>query len=154
MARSDMDQSGGRGSVSQQAVSSGLSQLAASIGESPTLKTNELARQLRASGDVMVHEPATLPRAACDVPHGTYHSFPDFSSYDRDLLSLAAFLLDKARAITITGIEFGKEGHLRLPYVGRKSDLAEGVRRIRWALDPASPTAIEIRSRTVTRDRM
>ena len=50
------------------------------------------------------------------------------------------------------GKDFGLEGHLRLSYAGSTADVVEGMKRIRWALDPATAKAIQIGDKTVTRD--
>ena len=50
------------------------------------------------------------------------------------------------------GKEFGAEGHLRLSYCGSTKDVVEGVKRIRWALDPTAPNEIVIGDRKVVRD--
>jgi aspartate aminotransferase len=62
------------------------------------------------------------------------------------------FLLSKARVVTIPGRDFGLEGYLRLSYAGSAADAVEGVNRIRWALDPSTPTSIAIGGKTVVRD--
>jgi aspartate aminotransferase len=62
------------------------------------------------------------------------------------------FLLAKARVITVPGKDFGLEGHLRLSYAGSSADVVEGMKRIRWALDPATAREIQIGEKTVTRD--
>jgi aspartate aminotransferase len=62
------------------------------------------------------------------------------------------FLLSKARVVTVPGRDFGLEGHLRLSYAGSDADVVEGMKRIRWALDPATPKEIRIGEKTVARD--
>jgi aspartate aminotransferase len=41
---------------------------------------------------------------------------------------------------------------LRLSYAGSAADVVEGMKRIRWALDPATAKDIQIGDKTVTRD--
>jgi aspartate aminotransferase len=62
------------------------------------------------------------------------------------------FLLEKARVVTVPGRDFGLEGHIRISYAGSADDVVEGVRRIRWALDPGAPKEIAIGKKTVIRD--
>jgi len=48
-------------------------------------------------------------------------------------------LVDKVRVLTVPGIEFGMEGHLRLSTCGAIKDITEGIERMKWALDPNAP---------------
>jgi aspartate/methionine/tyrosine aminotransferase len=68
-------------------------------------------------------------------PQGTFYSFPDFSAYEKDSAKLSAMLLEKGMVVTVPGVEFGLEGHLRLSYCGAEKDIIEGVSRIRKILD-------------------
>ena len=54
--------------------------------------------------------------------------------------------------VTVPGREFGMEGHLRLSYAGTVKDVTEGVARMKWALDPASPNEIYIGDKKLVRD--
>jgi aspartate aminotransferase len=108
--------------------------------------------ELEANRNLMLRELASIDGVTCAAPQGTFYCFPDFRAYRRDSLALANFLVEKARVVTVAGREFGVEGHLRLSYVGSATDIVEGVRRIRWALDTASPSEIAIGDRTATRD--
>ena len=65
---------------------------------------------------------------------------------------LCQFLLDKALVLTVPGKEFGAEGHLRLSFAGDAADVAEGLKRIRWALDAHAPREIRMGSRLAVRD--
>ena len=85
-------------------------------------------------------------------PDGTFYCLPDFSAYDKDSGRLSKFLLEKALVVTVPGVEFGMEGHLRLSYCGTIKEIKEGVARIKWALDPKSPNEIFIGDRKTKRD--
>ena len=65
---------------------------------------------------------------------------------------MAMFLLEKAKVLVMPGIAFGIDGYLRLSFCGSTDDLYEGIKRIRWALDPESPKTIKIGNETLTRD--
>jgi aspartate aminotransferase len=54
--------------------------------------------------------------------------------------------------VTVPGIEFGKEGHLRLSFCGSIKDITEGIERIKWALDPNAPNELYIGERKLVRD--
>lgn len=107
--------------------------------------------------DVIVSELAGVPGVSVTKPSGTFYCLPDFSAHlQRGLadgsFGLSMFLLSKARVVTVPGKDFGLEGYLRLSYAGSTADVVEGVKRIRWALDPSSPKTIQIGEKAVTRD--
>ena len=102
---------------------------------------NVLMEQLRSFAGVIIDEPG-----------GTFYSFPDFSHYDNDSLRLSEFLLEKVQVVTVPGVEFGKEGHLRLSFCGSIKDITEGIERMKWALDTNSPNELYIGERKLIRD--
>jgi aspartate aminotransferase len=85
-------------------------------------------------------------------PDGTFYCLADFSYYDKDSTKLSNFLLDKVQVVTVPGVEFGMEGHLRLSYCGTIKDITEGIERMKWALDPNSPNELYIGERKLVRD--
>ena len=82
----------------------------------------------------------------------TFYCLADFSYYDKDSTKLSNFLLDKVQVVTVPGVEFGMEGHLRLSYCGTVKDITEGIERMKWALDPNSPNELYIGERKLVRD--
>ncbi|MEN8163080.1 MAG: pyridoxal phosphate-dependent aminotransferase [Acidobacteriota bacterium] len=102
---------------------------------------NVLMEQLRSFDGVIIDEPG-----------GTFYSFPDFSHYNKDSVALSKFLLEKVQVVTVPGIEFGLEGHLRISYCGSIKDITEGIERMKWALDPNSPNELYIGERKLVRD--
>lgn len=102
--------------------------------------------------DVLLNELRAFADVRVTAPAGTFYCFPDFSAYSDDSENLAQFLLDKALVVTVPGKEFGFEGHLRLSFCGSVKDVTEGVRRMRWALDPSAPNEIFIGDRRCVRD--
>ena len=102
--------------------------------------------------DVMLQELRAFEGVHVTKPLGTFYCLPDFSAFSHDSEELSRFLLDKALVVTVPGKEFGAEGHLRLSYCGSTKDVTEGVRRIRWALDPSAPNDIYIGDRRLVRD--
>ncbi len=116
-----------------------------------------LRRCMQSNRDLIVSELGKVPGVKVVKPAGTFYCLPDFSGCYREGIGhgshdLAMFLLSKARVVTVPGKDFGLEGHLRLSYAGSTADVAEGMKRIRWALDPAAPKEIQIGGKTVTRD--
>ena len=85
-------------------------------------------------------------------PDGTFYTFADFSVYGKDSTKLSNFLIDKVQVLTVPGIEFGKEGFLRLSYCGSIKEIIEGIERMKWALDPNSPNELYIGDRKLVRD--
>ncbi|MHA1983863.1 MAG: pyridoxal phosphate-dependent aminotransferase [Candidatus Hodarchaeales archaeon] len=87
-------------------------------------------------------------------PDGTFYSFPDFSTYNKDSVMLSNYLLEKVQVVTVPGADFGMDGHLRISFCGSIKDIREGMARIKWALDPNSPNEIYIGERRLVRDWM
>jgi aspartate aminotransferase len=85
-------------------------------------------------------------------PDGTFYCLPDFRAYSKDSVKLSNFLLEKALVVTVPGVEFGLEGHLRLSFCGTIKEIMEGIARIKWAIDPESPNEIYIGDRKLRRD--
>ena len=102
--------------------------------------------------DVMMQELRAFEGVRVEPPRGTFYCLPDFRAISDDSEELSRFLLDKALVVTVPGKEFGAEGHLRLSYCGSTNDVTEGVRRMRWALDPTAPNDIVIGDRRLVRD--
>jgi len=112
----------------------------------------ELRTHLEANRDRLLEELADLDGLKVERSQGGLYSFPDFSAFNPDSLALAEFLLEKALVVTVPGVEFGMDGHLRLGFAGTAQDVVEGARRIKWALDPGQPPEITMGDEVVTRD--
>jgi aspartate aminotransferase len=102
--------------------------------------------------DVMMQELITFNGVRVTKPEGTFYCLPDFRAYNDNSSELAEFLLRKALVVTVPGMAFSMEGHLRLSYAGSVKDITEGIERIKWALDPESPNEIYIGDRKLVRD--
>ena len=111
-----------------------------------------LRSYLEDNRNTLLEQLKTIPHLNITIPNGTFYSFVDFSYYDKDSSRLAMFLLEKAKVQVMPGIAFGIDGYLRLSFCGSTDDLYEGIKRIRWALDPESPKTIKIGNETLTRD--
>ena len=85
-------------------------------------------------------------------PDGTFYALVDFRAYNSDSAALAESLLQKALVVTVPGVEFGMEGHLRISYAGATEDIVEGVQRMKWAVDPSATNEIYIGDRRLVRD--
>lgn len=102
--------------------------------------------------NIMVKELKSFTGVKLIPPDGTFYCLPDFSAYNKSSSELSEFLLEKALVVTVPGVEFGMEGHLRLSYCGSVKEITEGIARIKWALDPESPNEIYIGDRKMRRD--
>jgi len=85
-------------------------------------------------------------------PDGTFYCFADFSAFEKNSTRLAQRLLEKVRVVTVPGIEFGLDGHLRISFCGGMKDITEGVERIKWLLDPNAPNELYLGDRKLVRD--
>jgi len=102
--------------------------------------------------DIMLNELLAFNDVNVIKPSGTFYCLPDFRAYNQDSRVLSRFLLDKALVVTVPGVDFGMEGHLRLSFAGSVKDITEGIERMRWALDPEAPNEIYIGDRKLIRD--
>jgi aspartate aminotransferase len=107
--------------------------------------------------DILLQELSSFADVRCVKPEGTFYALPDFSAYckssfSKNSVELSRFLLKKALVVTVPGKEFGMENHLRMSYAGTPKDLTVGIERMRWALDPSSPSEIYIGDRKAVRD--
>jgi len=107
---------------------------------------------IQTNRDVMLNELRSFADLRVRKPLGTFYCLPDFRAYGESSEELSRFLLDKALVVTVPGTEFGAEGHLRLSFCGSTKEITDGVRRIRWALDPEAPNEITIGDRRLVRD--
>ena len=113
---------------------------AAAIGalRGPQDSVQELCRALQANRDLLVERLERIPGVQVTRPDGAFYCFPDFSAIERDSMRLAQFLLETVRVVTVPGIAFGLEGHLRLSTCGSTRDVIDGCERIAWALNDAA----------------
>jgi aspartate aminotransferase len=102
--------------------------------------------------NVIMQELRTFNGIRVQKPQGTFYCLPDFRAYNENSIELANFLLEKAMVVTVPGVAFGIEGHLRLSFAGTVKDITEGIARMKWALDPESPQEIYIGDRKMIRD--
>jgi aspartate aminotransferase len=111
-----------------------------------------LRRVLENNRNVMMAQLNSFDGVKAYKPDGTFYCFADFSAYMKDSTKLAQLLVEKVRVVTVPGVEFGREGFLRLSTCGSIKDVKEGIERIKWALDPNSPNELYIGDRKLVRD--
>ncbi|MEE9190779.1 MAG: pyridoxal phosphate-dependent aminotransferase [Candidatus Neomarinimicrobiota bacterium] len=85
-------------------------------------------------------------------PEGTFYCLADFSAYNINSMELAEFLIDKVHVVTVPGVEFGLDGHLRLSFCGSINDIKEGIERMKRALDYNSADELYIDNRKIAGD--
>jgi aspartate aminotransferase len=113
--------------------------------------TENLRKTIRNNRDLVLRELGSIPGVRITIPEGAFYILPDFREYDADSNRLAAFLLEKVYVVTVPGAAFGMEGYLRLSYAGPQYEVMEGIRRIRWALDPDGPETTYLGDQIITR---
>lgn len=94
----------------------------------------ELRKTLENNRNLMVDRLSSIDGVKVTKPGGTFYCFPDFSSIEKDSTKLADYLIKKAQVVTVPGIEFGAESHLRISFCGSVEDIEEGSERIKAAL--------------------
>jgi aspartate aminotransferase len=114
--------------------------------------TDNLRLTIQNNRDIMLQELRSFTDVITPKPNGTFYCLADFRAYENDSIKLAQFLLDKALVVTVPGASFGMEGYLRLSYAGAVKDILEGIKRMKWALDPNAPNEIYIGDRRMIRD--
>lgn len=113
---------------------------------------DELQTTLEKNRNLVLDLLATIDGVKISKPDGTFYCYPDFSFFEKDSTKLSNFLVQKVQVLTLPGIIFGMEGYLRLSFCGSTGDLKEGIKRIKWALDPNSSSAIMIGDTKVVKD--
>lgn len=104
------------------------------------------------SRNVIIQELKTIPEIYTYIPDGTFYCLPDVRAYTSDSVSLSKQLLQKAYLVTVPGIEFGMEGYLRLSFAGSIKDITSGIERLKWVIDPNSPSELYIGEKRMVRD--
>ncbi|WP_428898101.1 aspartate aminotransferase [Parelusimicrobium proximum] len=142
----------GRMQAQSTSCNSSLSETAAAaalMGEQSFV--SDLISKLEERREVLTAELSKIEGIKVTKPMGTFYSLVDFSAYNKNSLELSEFLLEKALVAVVPGEAFGMDGYLRISYCSSKEKIAEGVRRIRWALDKTSPDEITIGDKLVKR---
>ncbi|MEP6895937.1 MAG: aminotransferase class I/II-fold pyridoxal phosphate-dependent enzyme, partial [Chloroflexota bacterium] len=111
-----------------------------------------LRLQIQNNRDVLLQEMTSFNGVRLIEPQGTFYALPDIRAFSQNSTEVSKFLLNKARVVVIPGREFGMEGHIRISFAAPMQDVIEGMARIKWALDPASPNEIHIGDKRAVRD--
>jgi aspartate aminotransferase len=111
-----------------------------------------LRLQIENNRNVLLQEMKSFNGARLIPPDGTFYALPDLRAFSNNSVEISKFLLKNALVVTVPGVDFGMEGHIRLSFSGTVKDVTEGLARIKWALDPTSPNEIYIGDRKLIRD--
>jgi aspartate aminotransferase len=111
-----------------------------------------LRTQLENRKNILMSKLQAFKGVKVQEPEGTFYAFVDFRAYEKDSLKLSTFILEKVQVVTVPGVAFGTEGHLRISYCGPEKDVIDGIERIKWALDPDSPNELQLGNRKLIRD--
>ncbi|MBI1730333.1 pyridoxal phosphate-dependent aminotransferase [Candidatus Acetothermia bacterium] len=90
--------------------------------------------EYRRRRDVVVDGLNRVPGIKCALPEGAFYAFPNvsgcFNSSIRDSNEFINYLLEEAGVVTISGLEFGRDGYLRLSYATSMERINEGLKRV------------------------
>jgi len=104
----------------------------------PQGEVERMQKEYERRRDLIWELVTSIEGVTCYKPMGAFYLFPNFKSYlggkVKDSAALGAYLLDEARVAVVPGVEFGKEGYLRLSFPIAQEVIKEGVERIREAL--------------------
>jgi aspartate aminotransferase len=137
-------QTSGPSSLSQKAAVGAIKGIQSSV--------DNLRTTLENNRNVMMEYLNSFEGVKVNSPDGTFYCFADFSTYNINSMELAEFLIDKVQVVTVPGMEFGLDGHLRLSFCGSIKDIKEGIERMKWALDYNSPNELYIGERKLVRE--
>ena len=93
--------------------------------------------EFRARRDLIVAGLNEIPGIRCATPVGAFYAFPDVSGTGLSGADLAERLLHEAGVCVLAGTAFGGHGrdHIRISYATSRSNLTEGLVRIRGFVD-------------------
>ncbi|MCK4343255.1 MAG: pyridoxal phosphate-dependent aminotransferase [Phycisphaerae bacterium] len=138
MGRIQGHQTSGPSALSQQAA------IGALTGDQSSVE--DLRTTLENNRDILMDQLSGIEGVKVTKPDGTFYSLVDFRHYEEDSLKLAQYLIEEARVVTIPGVAFGLDGHLRISYCGSISDITQGIERIKLAVASYSPKESSQRS--------
>lgn len=79
-----------------------------------------------------------LPGVSCHTPNGAFYVFPDISKHLSDAVpdatAFSTYLLEEAGVVTVSGLAFGCDGHVRFSYAASMDEIHEGLERLQKVL--------------------
>jgi aspartate aminotransferase len=134
------------GNIQSQSTSNptSISQLAAVAAlNGPQDSITFMLEAFKKRRDFLVEELRSIPGVTCYNPKGAFYVFPNFNSvlgkkYKGTLIdsssTLTTMLLEGFHTAVVPGIEFGKEGYLRLSFATSMETIQKGIERIKHAV--------------------
>ncbi|MCS7281376.1 MAG: pyridoxal phosphate-dependent aminotransferase [Desulfobacterota bacterium] len=138
------------GNIQSQSTSNptSISQAAAlSALTGPQDSVTRMVEEFKRRRDYIVRELNSIPGIKCFNPKGAFYVFPNFKAIigkrhkERVIDSsttLTQMLLEDYHVAVVPGIEFGKEGYLRLSFATSMDVIQKGIERIQKAVEALS----------------
>ena len=110
----------------------------------------EMVKVFARRREIIVNGLNEIPGVSCRFPDGAFYAYPNVSGitklkgwaavsekYTSPYLSskVTAYLLEEAKVAVVPGIGFGTDEHVRLSFATSDENIAEGVRRIKEAVE-------------------
>ena len=110
----------------------------------------EMVKVFARRREIIVNGLNGIPGISCRFPDGAFYAYPNVSGitklkgwaavsekYTSPYLSskVTAYLLEEAKVAVVPGIGFGTDEHVRLSFATSDENIAEGVRRIKEAVE-------------------
>jgi aspartate aminotransferase len=135
------------GNIQSQSTSNptSISQIAALAAlTGPQDSVREMVGEFKVRRDFIVRELNEMEGVRCFNPKGAFYVFPNFSSLigkklkDKVINSsttLTQILLESYHVAVVPGVEFGKEGYLRLSFATSIDVIKKGIERVKKAVE-------------------
>ncbi len=95
----------------------------------------EMIAEYRRRREVIVEGLNAIPGIRCNLPQGSFFVFPNvkglFDGSIKNSTELAGYILEQVGVVTISGLEFGRDGYLRISYATSLERIQEGLRRLK-----------------------
>jgi len=98
----------------------------------------EMIDAYRERRQVIVDGLNELPGVSCHMPQGAFYVFPDIREHLTDdvpdATAFSTHLLEEAGVVTVSGLAFGCDGHVRVSYAASMDEIHEGLERLQKVL--------------------
>lgn len=99
---------------------------------------SEMIDAYRQRRDLIVEGLNELPGVSCRIPQGAFYVFPDISEHLTDdvpdATAFSTHLLEEAGLVTVSGLAFGRDGHVRFSYAASMGEIEKGLERLEKVL--------------------
>jgi aspartate aminotransferase len=111
----------------------------------PLDEVREMVCEFEKRRNIIVERLTQIPGVSCNIPKGSFYSFPDFSSIygKKDMngkvlegsLDFTNYLLSAEKVAIVPGIAFGADSHARLSFATSMEKIEAGTQRIKDAVN-------------------